>query len=426
MDNKYKILINKAKNIDSVNTDTNIRIELTRKSDSVEESEYDKNVSSTDVFNSERESNNNYRIYGSIEYMSMLNGIKNNLSAASRDDYFITVTGDTKSLLNSFEFYLLKPKVASAYSGVTASTYTRYFDVIAKPEDFDVYNAGFSKNVYGDQKFSFVINKDIKENDLEITINPDTLMPFGKFYERNNLPVTELFIYAKYLVGVGETMQGLSWDINGNPITGSTSMSDYMSMDMSTFSQSGVSTQINYINTPYIETGSTKYFSWYYSPMIPVRINMLSDELFKVGYQKVIISGNTINSSPTSPLPWSYDPVIPIELGVLSGNTFDVYSGTTSYDLINSMPEHAYNLGDGNFVWRNILPQNYINPVTSVTLNNPFMNGNRYIFSSIILDVKANKGVLNTANLFSNIGFNFQSVNNVPVSDINDIGKPCK
>jgi hypothetical protein len=352
-----------------------------------------------------------------MEYMSILNGIKNNLSSASRDDYFIVITGDTKSLLNSFDFYLLRPKDNSAYSGITSSNYIRSFDIIANPSDFDIFNAGFSRNVYGDQKYSFVINADIDNNG---------------YYERNNMPITDLYIYANYKPNVGETMLGLHWDNNGIPSTGTTSVfgcTDYCSMIMtgstsSAYTQTIIYSQINYIDTPYITTGGTEYFSWKYAPMIPVKINLLSDELFKLGSNLQMLTGTI--TGITGLTGYEFNPIQPIELGVISGSTSNVYSGSTSYDLINSIPEYAYNLGDGRFIWRNILPQGYINPITSVTLSNPFMNGYRYVFSSIIVDMGVNKEVLNTANAFSNIYFNFTSINNKPVSDLNDIGKPCK
>ena len=78
MDKSIEILLGSEKNITSVNTDNFDKIELFNKTRELTEFNINDEISSTDVFDSERESNQIYGIYGKIEWMSILNGLKAN------------------------------------------------------------------------------------------------------------------------------------------------------------------------------------------------------------------------------------------------------------------------------------------------------------------------------------------------------------
>jgi hypothetical protein len=375
MDKDYKIVLNSAVNINSVNVDTHVKLELLQIQRNLCESEFNTFVSAADVFNNERETNNIYRIYGTIEYLTLLDGIKLDLSSSPISDYFIQAPNNPKTIFNSFDFYLLKPKGLDFYSGYTNNLYVRQFDIIAYPTDFNVFNAGFSVNVFNDQKYIFIINKDIDING-------------SNGYERNNVPITELYIYAQYKPSIDESISGVTWTIDsGNTVTTTITsgiiMTDCCLLDMINYNQTIIQTQTNYISTPYISGATMYYINWKYNPFIPITTRLLSDELF------------------------------------------GVYSGNTSYDLISSIPEYAYDGGGGNYAWRNIQTQDYINPITFETLNYPFINGRRYCFNNFILNINTNNNDLNTNTLFSSLFYTSELINYKPSSDLNNIDQPC-
>ena len=110
----------------------------------------------------------------------------------------------------------------------------------------------------------------------------------------------------------------------------------------------------------------------------------------------------------------------------------NVNTGTTSYEQQISIPYYATLLtggtvGKGNFVWKDILPQGFIDPVTNQGVDYPFVNMRRYLFSTIILTISPNLQDSNTLQVFTQIKFGPPTVlNNAPMGDINNIGKPCQ
>lgn len=542
MDEQVQILLNGEKNVDSVNVDNYIKLNVENKTGEIIEYDIRNGLSATEIFDAEREANPIYRIYGRIEYLSLLNGLSN---AYNSTGAFFLHSGGTniKNIFNSFKFYLLK--ATTGYTNITGNTdyiineqflnwttsspssypigwivsvttnsyiqktlanqaqfvldnqtvnlitlrknlttsvygdfvittnvgisplvvgtdlltisvfsnatllftfstlaasagfkqytftatsglpvthviisansknksiyldyfrmyrstigtitivdtvqYARYFEVIATPSDFELYNAGYTNNVYGDQVYAFNFNKD-----FDVTPYVDE---FG-------FPIMELYLYPQYQVGgngnspqLTETMSGTSWGTNGverkilftSPLP-SLSNSDRVYGDLIEYSQSmflqtQISPQTYYISTPYKDGVTQKYFQWKYDPFIPLRLRYFYDSL------------NNANT------------------------------GTTSYEQQISIPYYATPIGDGNYVWKDILPQGYIDPITNQGVDYPFINMKRYLFSTVILDIPPNLDDTNTFQVFSEIQFGPPTLlNNAPLGDIDDIGKPC-
>ena len=114
MDRKLEILLGSQRDINSINTKEFTKAELTRKTSEITEFNVNDVVDATEVFDAERESNPVYRIYGRIEYLSLLNGLVNNYDKL--DDFFTPdFDASSKNILNSFDFYLVRP----ASSGYT-------------------------------------------------------------------------------------------------------------------------------------------------------------------------------------------------------------------------------------------------------------------------------------------------------------------
>jgi len=130
MDRKLEILLGSERTTESVNVQEYTKAELTRKTSKITEFTVNDIVDSTQVFDDERAANPIYRIYGRIEYMSLLNGLIDEYTK-STDFFNPDFTGDCKTLLNSFDFYLVRP-ASSDYVNITGTDrYIRYFQVVA-------------------------------------------------------------------------------------------------------------------------------------------------------------------------------------------------------------------------------------------------------------------------------------------------------
>ena len=388
MDENLEILLGSTKNVNSVNVDNYQKIEITNNISEILEYDIRNALSASEIFDAEREANDVYRIYGRIEYLSLLNGLK--LNYTKLKDFFLP-SGNSKNIFNSFKFYLLKA-ASSGYTEITGSAidYVRYFEVIATPKDFELFNAGYTNNVYGDQVYAYNFNVDFS---------------VGSYVDNFNFPATELFLYAQYIPTQNgivppllETLSGTSWGINGIPlkvaitptnlINGDRVYGDLIEYSKSNFLQFQLEPQIYYIQTPYVNDLNVQYvLQWKYNPFIPLRL--------KYFYESI----NNVNS------------------------------GTTSYAQSSSIPYYATSMGDGNYVWRDIIPQGYIDPLTNLGVDYPFINKRRYLFTPIVLDISPDisDANSNTFKVFTEIKFGPPTVLNTrPISELDNIGKPCQ
>jgi hypothetical protein len=302
MDRSVEILLGSLRDINSVNTEEFTKAELTRKTSEITEFSINDIVDATEVFDEEREANPVYRIYGRIEYLSLLNGLVNNYDEL--DDFF-TPDFDTasKNIMNSFDFYLVRP-ASSGYTragSINSGNYLRLFQVVATPNDFELYPAGFTTNVYNEQTYGFAFNTDFD---------------VSEYFDNFGFPVTELFLFAKYKLktngnGVAETMRytryittgsGLKTNYSpkdleiGDIVETATSgkIGDVINYNKSQYTQTPVEDQTIYIKTQYETSGgSTRYLSWKYNPFIPLRLRYLSDDLSTAEMTKLV--ENSIN-----------------------------------------------------------------------------------------------------------------------------------
>jgi hypothetical protein len=382
MDNSVKILLNSLKDIDSVNVENYEKVAFSTRNSNILEYNIRNVLSATEIFDAEREANPVYRIYGRIEYMSLLNGLKSNYTKF--EDFFLPQkTGDFKSLLNSFKFYLVKP--STGYTKITNSSvqYIRYFEVIATHDQFELYPAGFSNNVYGEQIYGFNFNVDI-----------DT----SGFFDYFGFPVTELYLYAIYLPTGNETLKYTHFNFSN-----------------------GVPSKI-VLNTNILEIGD--------------RIEGDKIEYSKQNYYQTQLEPQTYYVTtpvqyalePNRNILWKYNPFTTLTLKYMSDSVYGANTGSTSYESTSTIPTHATNLGDGNFVWRDVLPQGYFDPLTGIGVDYPFINKRRYLFAPIVISIVPDlTDYPTTTDPFTMIwvGNDVQTDKTVPSGDINDIGKPC-
>ncbi len=405
-----EILLNSLKSINSVNVDNFDKIELSNKLSLIHEYDIRNILSATEVFDAEREANEIYRIYGKIEYLSMLNGLKSTYTGFT-DFFKPQVTGNYKNLLNSFDFYLVRP-ASDEYiqiTGLTGSSssspdgiiiskafnYIRKFEIIATPRDFEIYPAGFANNVYGEQAYAFNFNRDFDVSGI--------LDGFG-------FPLTELFLYAQYKPTFNghaepEKMFAVTWShvtkqettFELTPTVPIFNIGDILFHNMNyigdvigyskpKFYQIQEHPQTFYIETPYYDEGTHKRLRWKYNPFIPFQLRYFSNELYKEN------TGNTV------------------------------------YEIVSSIPYFATKLDDrGNYVWRNILPQGYIDPLTGIGVDYPFVNQRRYLFSNILLIITPDLNDDETRIAFEDAWYTKNLILKAvkPISNLGNIGKPC-
>lgn len=384
--NKLEILLNSKRNIRSVNIDNYVNIELSNKESLITEYDVRNAISASDIFDKEREENSIYRFYGKIDYLSLLNNLK--LNYVELSSFFLKTEFNAKTLLNSFDIYLLKP--SPSYTQIPNTTYyVRNFDVIARSNDFELFNSGFNTNLFNEQLFSYILSKDINIDDY--------------LNNQFNIPITELFLFFTYkpttngmTPPIMETFSGTTWNnsmIEEKEVLGykkydigDTIYGDLVNYSKNTFEETSVSGQTYYITTAYLDNkNETKFLQWKYNPFIPIRLRYLTNTLY---------SGNKNNSA---------------------------------FEVVNSIPDYATNIGNDNYVWRNIVPQGYLDPSNGNGVDYPFINKKRYVFSNLVLDVNPDLSHGNTNSVFNEILFdigNDKILTNKP-KNINNIGNPC-
>lgn len=389
-----EILLNSLKNVHSVNVDNYEKFELTRNVGVINEYDIRNILSATEIFDAEREANPVYRIYGKIEYMSLLNGLKLNYTQFS--DFFNPQITNNKNLLNSFNFYLVRPAVSGytqILSGGSTILWQRFFQVMATPNDFEIFPAGFSNNVYGEQAYAFNFNKDFDVSGL--------LDNFG-------FPLTELFLYPQYIPSTTpnpiETLSGTTWSPTGAPIPFSFAP---IALNVGDYVQSTFGVKIGDL----IEYAKENFLQL---PLTPQTF-------------KILTPYKDINNN-NQRLVWKYNPFISLQLRYFSSDLNQVNTGSTTYDQTTSIPYYATKIDNfGNFVWRDILPQGYFDATTNLGVDYPFVNKKRYLFSNIILDITPDLNDPTTLTAFAEVWYSrfATKLTVTPISDINNIGKPC-
>jgi len=403
MDEKYKILLNSEKNINSVDVDNYNKIELLNKSSLKNEYDVKNILSVTELFEKEREETNTYRIYGRIELMSLLNGL--DVDYREINELFFP-TLNSKNIFNSFDFYLVRPSNDN-YKQFTGheNQYFRAFKVLATPNNFEIYNAGFSKNVYNEQIYAFNINIDIN---------------ISNYLDYFNFPLTELFIYAQYKPRINfdygdndylDEKFKFKQDNNFNYMDltpKSFSIGDYLENDSN--QKENIVDLIEYNKKEFVQKQIMKQTFEIVTPML---MSVDRDPSQFTSYYNIH---------------WNYNPFIPIRLRHFDNKLIKLNKNDNTHNDLIDIPYYATDIENDNFVWREILPDGYTDPLTGIGVDHPFVNKRKYVFNTITLDVYPNMENPRTKQVFNEIFYEEDKEidNKLPISDIDDITKPCR
>lgn len=393
MDKQIKVLLNQYKNIESVNSDLFHKISLNGEISEINEFNIKNVLSVTELFDIERDENQVYRIYGRIEYMSLLNGLMSDYSKF--EDIFNPIkTGQLKDIINSFDFYLVRPTDDewNYIGGVSNLNYNRYFKVIATPNEFELFPVGFSNNIYGEQGYSF-----------NFTLDFDA----SAYHDWFNFPITEVFLYAQYKPNYNkfEELRATTWNVGG-------------SSDSVIIKPKRLNIGENIEDSTGIKIGDV--------------IEYAKSEFLQIQNQPQTYRITTVvdRNGVSTKLVWKYNPFISIRLRYLTDVTYKANTGSTIYDEVQSIPEYAteFPVGTGNFIWKNVLREGYNDPFTGNGTDHPFVNMKRYVFSSLVIGITPDLSDSITREAFEDIWFtnNTLNIGITPQGDLKDIGKPCK
>jgi len=194
---KEKFILSTKRYANSPSVDYYKTIELKAKSKFLLNDENISNVDLSDLFNIERENSYNYRLLGTINYVSLLNNLNNNYSKIQ--DFFIKYNGgnNPKNIYNSFKIYLLKK--SDSYISLGNNLYKERFEVISEINDISLYNCGFSKNIFNENIYLYNFNLDFNLKDS---------------VDYFNKPTTEVYLYFDYQLDVSKNEVLFSKDFN--------------------------------------------------------------------------------------------------------------------------------------------------------------------------------------------------------------------
>ncbi len=387
-------------------------------------------ISQAQLFNQERQESQKYRIYGTLDFMSIVNGLTTGYTSVF--DFFTRprlgdeFNGLTRNFLNCFEVYLCKPlgntfsattfvstggttgfynttifggskytrpyttfsAVTTLESGntlVTGLVYELKYEVLTNLNNFQIYKSGYAKNIFYDQNYSFNFNKD-----FDVSNFTDS---FGK-------PLTNLYLF-------------LNFNPHQNGIGQFETITENTSTDGIEFTgQTAISPHVVY------SSGMTVNGDWsYYDP------NNFED--FQVARKEYTISFYCTGTTGTN-IQFKYNPFIPIKLRdfndqIVTGNI----TGTSEID--KQIASYAVKLDDhGNYGWEDILPNGFIDPLSNRGVNYPFVNNRHYIFSNIVVRLATNLNDENTRTTFATIELgNSSLLYNKPTSNLNNLGNKC-
>lgn len=375
MDIKTTLQLGEKKFQEAVNVDYYQQLTLTNEKKPLIEYDIRNVLDVSDTFNNERQQTQDYRIYGRIEYLSLLNGLISTYSTLE-DFFYPQLTGNSKNLLNSFDWYLVQPH--TGYTSLGNDRYIRNFKVLTKRNDFDIYKSGFFVNIYGQQQYLFNFKKDCNVEGL---------------LDALHFPITDVYLYPVYKIDAvkPEIMQRLvfpsgsktSFTYTPEYNVGDVIYGDYIAYDSENYNYDVLSAQTYFITCPY--DGNSKQLVFKYNPFIKVTLDVLSSEV-----EQVNISG-------------------------------------TSYEDISRIPYYAIpsTNNDGNYIWRDILPKGFFDPIDGQGVNFPFINQKHYVFKNYLLSVIPDLTHPNTNQVFSEIKYKDNEKLYSFTNTLNNLGKLC-
>lgn len=382
MDEK-RIQIQQSKNVNSVNIDQFDQVYLESNRKNLEVYDIIESVNVSDQFETERQNTLNFKIYGGVEYFSMINNVVTNYKVL--EDFFSKQirNGATKTITNSFDIYLVKPY--TAYTQVNTTKFVKQYQVVATLTDLDIIDAGFSRNVFFEKKNILMFSKAFETYDL--------LDGFGK-------PLTEFYLYFNYKsstngFGVAESVMRKNYDPSSDETTFTKVSLPYITYSVGDIVYGEL---VNYIKTDFSET-------------------LLNEQEYFVTIPYDSVTKNIV---------LKYDPFIKIKIRDFGSEIITQNLSATTVEI--QIPSYAVLIdSEGNYVWKDLLDFGYVDPLDLLGVNFPFVNGTHYVHDNYILAMEPDMTDTNTNTVFGDIHFSQnQLLNALPTTGLLNAGSLCQ
>jgi hypothetical protein len=286
-------------------------------------------------------------------------------------DYYFCIDIETASVTLNTD-----SRVKKIYKGFECEYYFRLFKKVKtktsptiRLDDYEIYNLAFSENVYSDEIVQFIFNDDIDVNGL---------------VDNLNRPLSELFLTV-----IKTSSNRVFTDVaSGIEAPDIPELRDIV-------------TKPQFINIPIIQLIHTSTNSNVVSYKPLEMVNAASDGFYGdiVEYNKT-----TLNETVLSTVVHRFNTVNRETQGnqIASGPRVEGYFYPAHHQIkirdfsayieqgdenTIGMPEYAVDLGDGRFIWRDLLDIGTTD-LNTETLNYPFVNGYHYIYQNYLFDVK--------------------------------------
>lgn len=287
-------------------------------------------------------------------------------------NYFvIDVTPTTIGVINN------NGRMKKIINGEPSTYYLRKFKKILEKNDYEMYPLGFSKNIFNDTNYQFIINKDI---DVKFNSSGDEI--------RDNLgrPLSELyvtFIKTDSNGMFGPIKSGLDLEFIEGNLT-DTKLSNVRRIHDGPTSWTGFTSHDTLLGENDIYNQFTNK-DWFYGDVVEYnRFTLRETKLANVLHRFNTTNRETANSTTLAKGPrregYLYNPHHLFKI-----REFSLYIEQGD-DKTGGIPDYSEYLGvnDGRYLWRDFLDIGLYD-VEGVDLNYPFTNGAHYIHQNICL-----------------------------------------
>ena len=324
------------------------------------------------------------------DYTVVTTGLDN---GDSKETFFVVdINPDTATLTPSFTSGRMK----RLYYGKEVTYYIRQFataksystQLPLEPNDYEIYETGFAKNAYGDPLYQIVFNEEIDVSGLEDNLGRPVSELYLTFIKKGaSSDSTGTFTSIQS----GFNMENYSGNVNTTTPEG-LAVSNIRKMHTATATEAGFTS-----HTP-IENGIPDNMTSFYGDIVEYskyeaketilqkishRFNTLNREL--TGPDSITVNASAATQSitigGTRNEGYIYEPHYLMQIREFSN--YVEQGDSTTVDI----PTYAVNLGDGRFLWRDLLPIGY-NDGQLTTLDYPYLNNSHYFYQNYCLVMK--------------------------------------
>ena len=171
----------------SVDTDLQIVLDMSSEGQGVQPDQYLSEFSSIEQVATETQNSTQYRIYGTYHVLSPLVGITRN--PQSLQDLFTEVFTNEITMNEMFNLFIVQPTVLDYIQTFSDGTlnYGMYGKKVTVANNVNLFNAGYSNNYYYEQLFQYTFQNVLDITDQYIQSNDNLL----------NYPISQVYLYLE-------------------------------------------------------------------------------------------------------------------------------------------------------------------------------------------------------------------------------------